>query len=126
MINENQKEKLLKAVNEASSQWKSCFNSGDAEGCAAQYELSAVMHAKPFGTFTGCDEIQNFWQKLIDDGFSDVDYIEPKIEIIDETSAVLTSKWQMNKANGIINKELWVLQSDGTVKLREDDFEALA
>ncbi len=30
----------------------------------------------------------------------------------------------MNKASGVIHKELWVLQPDGTAKLREDYFEA--
>ena len=115
---------MLKALNEGSERWKSSFNSGDAAGCAAQYEESAVMHARPFGTFTGREEIQSFWQKLIDDGFRDVDYIDSKIEIIDETSGILTSRWKMNKASGVIHKELWVLQADGTAKLREDDFEA--
>ena len=33
---------------------------------------------------------------------------------------------KMNKAQGVIHKELWVLQSDGTAKLREDDFEAMS
>ena len=124
MITENQRTNVLQALNKASEQWKSSFNSGDAAGCAAQYEQSAVMHARPFGTFTGREEIQSFWQKLIDDGFSDIDYIDPKIEIIDETSGILTSRWKMNKASGVIHKELWVLQADGTAKLREDDFEA--
>jgi len=120
----HKRENLLKAVNEASTRWKFAFNSGDATGCAAQYEESAIMYARPFGTFMGSNEIQKFWQKLIDDGFSGVEYIEPKIEIIDDTSAILTSKWKMNKATGVIHKELWVLQADGTAKLREDDFEA--
>jgi len=31
----------------------------------------------------------------------------------------------MNKAGGVIHKELWVLQEDGNAKLREDDFEAM-
>ena len=84
------------------------------------------MHARPFGTFTGTVEIQAFWQKLIDDGFKDVEYIEPKLEVIDESSALLTSGWKMNNASGVIHKELWVLQEDGSAKLREDDFEALA
>lgn len=44
--------------------------------------------------------------------------------MIDETSALLTSDWKMNKANGVIYKELWVMQEDGSAKLREDDFEA--
>jgi ketosteroid isomerase-like protein len=124
MNNKLQNSSLLDAVKDASTRWQTAFNSGDAAGCTAQYEPSATMQAIPFGTFTGSDEIQSFWQNLMDNGFSDVEYIEPKIEIIDETTAVLTSKWQMNKAHGVIHKELWVLQTDGTAKLREDHFEA--
>ena len=124
MTTTEQKTAVIDAVNKASAQWKSAFNSGDAAGCAAQYEKNAVMHARPFGTFTGSYEIQGFWQKLIDDGFSDVDYIDPKIEVVDGKSAILTSGWKMNKAGGVIHKELWILQADGTAKLREDDFEA--
>ena len=58
------------------------------------------------------------------DGLSDVNYINPEIEVIDESRAVLSSGWQMNKAKGVITKELWVLQHDGTMKLRIDEFEA--
>ncbi|MCK5818882.1 MAG: isochorismatase [Psychromonas sp.] len=114
---------VLDAIKAASKKWKNAFNSGDAAGCALQYEEDAVMNAKPFGTYTGAVEIQAFWQKLIDDGFSDVDYIEPNIKVIDAKSGLLTSRWKMNNAHGIITNELWVIQSDGTVKLREDDFE---
>lgn len=124
MINEQQKETLLAAVNRASTEWKSAFNAGDAVGCAAQYEANATMEAKPFGTFVGTDNIKYFWQKIIDDGFTNVEYLEPKIEVIDEKSAVLTAGWRMNKAKGIIHKELWVLQENGQAKLREDYFEA--
>ena len=121
----DQTEVIIKATEKASGQWKAAFNSGDAAGCAAQYEADAVMHARPFGTFTGTVEITAFWQKLIDDGFAEVEYIEPKLEAINGQEALLTSGWKMNKARGVIHKELWVLQEDGTVKLREDDFEAL-
>jgi len=124
MVNDEQQKVVFDAVNKASARWQSSFNSGNAEGCAAQYESTAVMHARPFGTFTGTADIQEFWQKLIDDGFNDVEYIEPRISVIDDKSAVLTSGWKMNKARGVIHKELWVLQEDGSAKLREDDFEA--
>ena len=124
MDTEKSESAVLDAVNAASARWKHAFNSGNAAGCAEQYEDDAVMKATPFGTFTGHAEIRAFWQKLIDDGFSDVDYINPKIEVIDATAAVLTSDWKMNKAFGVITKELWILQPDGTAKLREDDFEA--
>ena len=126
MPTDAQRNAVLNAVNEASSRWKTAFNSGDAAGCAAQYQETAVMHARPFGTFTGTAEIQGFWQNLIDDGFSDVTYINPKLEVIDPTSAVLTAEWKMNKASGVIHKELWVLESDGKARLREDDFEAVS
>jgi ketosteroid isomerase-like protein len=117
-------ERVLQAVKIASEQWKAAFNRGDYVGCAAQYEVDAVMNAMPFGQFKGREAIQGFWQQLVADGFSDVDYVEPNVEVIDGTSAVLTSGWKMNKAAGVITNELWVLQSDGTAKLREDDFEA--
>ena len=125
MLDNEQKAAVLAATQKASGQWKSAFNSGNAAGCAAQYEANAVMQARPFGTFTGTAEIQAFWQKLIDDGFADVEYIDPQIEVVDETSAILTSRWKMNKASGVIHQERWVLQADGTAKLREDDFEAM-
>ena len=123
MLTKEQKQTVLMAVNEASELWRSAFNAGNAAGCAAQYEEAAVMRAKPLGEFSGTAEIQVFWQKLIDDGFSDVEYLAPTIEVIDETSAVLTSGWKMNKAKGEIHRELWVLQDDGMAKLREDYFE---
>ena len=63
MISKEQKETVLNAVIAASAQWKLAFNSGDAAGCAAQYEKNAVMHAKPFGTFAGTAEIQGFLAK---------------------------------------------------------------
>ncbi len=124
MVTEERKDLILDAIKIASEQWKSAFNSGDAAGCAGQYEETAVMNAIPFGTFYGAVEIQGFWQKLIEDGFSNVEYVNPNIKVINDTSAVLTSGWKMNKASGVIHKELWVLQDNGVAKLREDEFEA--
>ena len=120
----SQHQNLMDAVKLASETWKNAFNTGNAAGCAAQYEADAVMVAKPFGTFTGTAEIQAFWEKLIGDGFRDVQYVEPEFEVVDESSVLLKSKWTMNKASGVIHKELWVLQPDGKALLREDEFEA--
>jgi len=83
------------------------------------------MVATPFGTFVGRAEIEAFWSDLIDGGFADVQYVDPKIAVIDDRSALLKSKWTMNKAHGVITRELWVVQADGTALLREDHFEAL-
>lgn len=120
------KDQLLEVVATASTTWKNAFNSQDAAGCAAQYEANAVMVAKPFGTFTGTTEIQGFWQKLMDDGFSDVEYVAPTVltPADDLKSVTLSSNWSMNKTKGVITKELWVIQEDGTAKLAEDHFEA--
>ncbi len=123
-MNEDQKNTVIAAVEAASTKWKNAFNAGDAARCASAYEENAVMNAKPFGTFTGRTEIEAFWAKLITDGFADVEYVEPKLEVRDKTSAILKSGWRMNNAHGVITNELWVLQEDGTALLREDDFEA--
>jgi len=123
-MNDEQKNVVLLAVKDASERWKHAFNTGDAAGCAAQYEVNAVMKAEPFGEFKGTEAIQAFWQKLVDDGFTDVEYLDPEIEVIDESSALLKSGWKMNNAKGVIHRELWVLQADGSAKLREDHFEA--
>jgi len=124
-MSEKQENKLLEAVGKAQMKWVDAFNAGDAIQCAQAYEEEAVMNAKPFGSFVGRAEIQDFWTARIADGLSDVKYIDPQIEIIDETSAILTSKWQMNNAHGVVTKELWVMQGDGIALLREDNFEAL-
>lgn len=125
MLSDEQKTAVLEATKTASERWQSAFNAGDAATCADQYEQTAIMHARPFGTFSGTAEIQAFWEQLIADGFTNVEYLNPHIEVIDSTRAILKSHWRMNKASGVIHKELWVLQEDGTVKLREDDFEAV-
>ncbi len=115
---------VIRAVERGSAAWVAAFNRGDASGCADAYEANAVMNALPFGTFLGYGEIESFWAQLIAGGYSDVEYIEPKIDVIDDTSAILSARWSMNKAHGVITKELWVLQDDGEAKLRQDDFEA--
>ena len=54
------------------------------------------MQADPFGTLEGVEAIQAFWQKLIQDGFSEVEYLDPKIEVQGVGAALLTSGWKMN------------------------------
>lgn len=83
----------MDAVAETSSKWKAAFNFGNATVCAAQYKPDAIMHARPFTTFTGTREISAFWQGLIDDGYADVDYVDPKLKVVDQSSVILTSLW---------------------------------
>ncbi|WP_299493888.1 isochorismatase [uncultured Shewanella sp.] len=116
---------LLAAVGEASQRWKQGFNSQNAKVCAQQYEVTATMHARPFGEFTGREQIEAFWQGLMEQGFDDVDYIEPQLEVLDDKTVQLRSQWQMNKAYGVIHKELWIMQADGCARLSHDDFEVL-
>ena len=118
-----QNEAVLAAVRAGSQKWQAAFNSGDAAGCASSYEENAVMNVTPFGTFTGRSDIESFWVKIIGDGFANVEYLDTEIKVIDEKTAILSSRWKMNKAHGVITKELWVIQPDGTALLREDDFE---
>ena len=82
------------------------------------------MRTEPFGQFACRKTIQEFWQNLVHEGYSDVEYIGPQFTIIDSSSALLKSGWKMNKASGVIHRELWMIQADGNAKLREDYFEA--
>lgn len=111
------------AVLTASNKWKEAFNSGDASKCAALYETNAVMNAEPLGIFIGRVQIQTFWKIMVKSGYKDLVHLDPKVEVIGEKSAILSCDWTMNKAWGVINSELWVIQSDGSVRLREGHFE---
>ncbi|WP_028304331.1 YybH family protein [Oceanospirillum maris] len=123
-------EQTLLACKAGIAAWQAAFNNQDAAGCAAQYEEDSVMHARPFGTFIGREAIQTFWQGIIDQGFSDVDYTD--IEwvtmnddscVLTDDSCVLTAKWTMNKAFGVVHHEQWRIQADGSALLAADDFE---
>ncbi|MCG7495661.1 nuclear transport factor 2 family protein [Vibrio sp. Of7-15] len=106
------------------SAWQQAFNSQNAQGCAEQYAEGTVMVAKPFGTFEGREQIQAFWQNLMDQGFNDVQYSETEWQPEGEDGYILTSKWTMNKAFGVVHKEHWKIQPDGKARLVYDEFEA--
>ncbi|OAN13717.1 isochorismatase [Photobacterium jeanii] len=107
------------------SAWQVAFNNQDASGCAAQYAEDAVMVAKPFGTFEGREAIQAFWQNIMDQGFHSVDYTNMQWQQDSEQGYILTSDWTMNKAFGVVHKELWEIQADGQSRLTYDEFEVL-
>ncbi len=117
-------EKVIEAAISGSEKWQASFNSGNSEACASCYEETAVMIATPFGEYVGKEKIKTFWEGLISQGYAEVEYIDREIEIVDEKSVIITAGWKMNKAKGVITKELWVLQDDGIALLREDHFEA--
>lgn len=114
---------LLRAVREASEAWKDAFNEGNAAGCAAQYAENAVMHARPFGTFTGREAIQAFWSDLISKGFAHVRYTDQEFDLRNDQSLVLKARWKMNNATGVIHSEVWELDGNGRALLIHDDFE---
>ncbi len=116
---------LEEAVQQASQEWQDAFNDGDANTCAEFYEDDAIMQAVPFGIYCDRETICVFWRQLIDEGYRELTYLNTYIKVINEQQAVLTANWCMNKASGVIHKEMWVLQQDGSVKLSEDHFEAL-
>ncbi|WP_299005373.1 SgcJ/EcaC family oxidoreductase [uncultured Shewanella sp.] len=111
------------AVAAASKAWKDAFNAGDAAAAAALYEEDAIMVVKPFGTYKGRQAIQSFWENIIENGYKDVIYSNTNTRILDNNSARVSSDWRMNNAQGVITNELWVIQADGTARLKEDHFE---
>ncbi len=114
---------ILSACKAGIAAWQKAFNNQDAQGCAEQYQLDCTMHARPFGTFEGKEAIQAFWQDIISKGFKDVAYDDVKWEPIGNNGYLLSSKWTMNKAYGVVHKEHWVVGDDGLAKLASDDFE---
>lgn len=118
---------ILIACKTGIARWQQAFNTQNAAGCAAQYEENTIMEAKPFGTFTGREEIQAFWQNIMDQGYCDVAYSDVNWQQVDqnneESGYLLTSSWTMNKAFGVVHKEHWVVQADGKARLVSDYFE---
>ncbi len=115
--------KILQACKKGIADWQAAFNSQDAAGCAAQYDESCTMTARPFGEFTGKDDIQAFWQGIIDQGFKDVAYSDVTWVAEGDNGYILTSSWTMNKAYGVVHREHWVVAADGLARLISDEFE---
>jgi len=113
---------ILNACKKGISDWQTAFNKQDAKGCAAQYQENCVMTAKPFGVFEGRQAIEDFWQGIMNQGFKEVDYTHVNWEAEGE-GYILTSHWTMNKAFGVVHKELWVVEEDGHARLASDEFE---
>lgn len=113
----------LEACQQGIEAWKTAFNQQNAEGCAAQYTEDCTMIAKPIGEFKGREAIRACWQNIIDQGFSGVEYSDVLWTKEGEDGYLLTSSWTMNKAFGVVHKEHWKLQADGTAKLVYDEFE---
>ncbi|MBU2896236.1 hypothetical protein [Vibrio hepatarius] len=124
-ISDIQREKVILAVKKASEGWKEAFNRGDARAAARFYETNSVTTAIPFGIYMGQEAAEGLWEHIINSGYKHVEYKNAKIEVIDTNAAVLSASWEMNKAYGIITKELWVLQGDDSAKLRVDNFEVV-
>ncbi|PSV22123.1 isochorismatase [Photobacterium leiognathi subsp. mandapamensis] len=114
---------VLEACKAGLQAWQNAFNRQDAKGCAEQYNEACVMEARPFGIFEGRDAIENFWQGIIDQGFNDVNYTDVTWDPAGDNGFILSAKWTMNKAFGVVHKELWAMQSDGSAKLVSDCFE---
>lgn len=124
-VNTIEQNAVLEACKQGIKAWQTAFNQQDAQGCAAQYQESCTMHARPFGEFTGREAIQAFWQDIMDKGFKDVDYTEVEWQPHGDDAFILSAKWTMNQAFGVVHKEVWQIDVDGKARLASDDFEVL-
>lgn len=116
---------VLIACEKGIEDWKTAFNNQDAKGCAEQYSANCVMHARPFGTFEGRAHIQEFWQDIMDKGFKEVAYTDVEWLAHGENAYILSAKWTMNQAFGVVHREVWQVGEDGKARLVSDDFEVL-
>ena len=116
---------VLDICKEGSKNWMLAFNSQDEAGCASHYNENSILEARPFGKFNGRKEIQAFWKNIIDQGFSDVEYTDSKWQESKDGGYLLSSKWSMNNAFGVVTSEHWVVEPDGKARLIYDEFEVL-
>ncbi len=115
-------EKVEKQVLNASNNWISNFNKGNTVEIANAYTEDAIMVAKPFGTFTGRNAIDQFWTPFIQSGATDLKYTNTHVKIINDQEAIISSDWSMNVGKGVITNETWV-KTEGIWKLKHDHFE---
>ena len=115
--------KIETEVLERSKQWVHDFNKGNVKACVEAYTATAVMNAKPLGTFIGIDQIEGFWRPFIESGAGGLEYSNVVLAVEDERTVLLTADWKMNIGRGIITQERWVKQADGNWLLEYDDFE---
>lgn len=121
--------KIVKEVELTSKKWADAFNSEAVKGKAKKiyeaYKNDAILQSLPieFGNATGKDNIRKYWQTVIDSGAKDLIYINRKILVVDESTALLSASWTMNKFKGIITMEKWVKKGSKWF-LAEDNFEA--
>lgn len=108
----------------ASKDWISNFNQGNAIACVQGYDTTAIMSAMPFGIKTGSKEIAEFWTPFIQSGATNLIYTDVRIEVANETTAFLSANWSMNVGRGIIFQEKWEL-IEGKWLLTYDDFKVL-
>ncbi len=105
--------------------WADAFNQGDAVGCAKIYADDAELHAEPIAQVTGRANIQKFWQQIIEQGHTKVRYLDPKVELVSNDRAILSSPWSMNLARGMIHREEWQREKDNVWRLKHDHFEIM-
>ncbi len=115
-------DKVKQEVLERSGKFIASFNDGDVDACIGAYKSDAVMNAKPFGTFTGIEEIDAFWRPFMATGPGELEYSNVELDVIDQNTVHLSADWKMNVGRGIITKERWVRMPEGWF-LEQDDFE---
>jgi ketosteroid isomerase-like protein len=115
---------LLTAL-KASHAWVAAFNRGELDYCADTYTPSALLEAKPFGTYAGREAIRSFWLELMSKGAKELNYECIKAEQLDAQTVLLSASWTMNIGGGVITLERWE-DHNGQWMLAEDRFEVLS
>ena len=108
----------------AATGWAAAFNAGKAKACSSFYAENAMMRPEPMEPVEGRPAIAAFWEGLIENGYKNVRYLDPQVEMLSETRARLSSPWCMNRARGMIHEELWD-KVDGVWNIAKDHFEIM-
>ena len=119
----NEEEKIRNQIKQASKLWRGGFNRKDVEYCSYMYTNDAVMHARPFGSYIGRDQIYEFWRGMIQRGAADLEYKNVHITVLSPNKAQLSATWSMNIGEGFVTSEIWIFKQDQFMwLLKENDF----
>ncbi|WP_186644849.1 alpha/beta fold hydrolase [Fluviispira vulneris] len=128
-VAKNTELKVTKDIIAATDNWERGFNL-DAENKIAKntisvYSEDAILQSIPvsFGNAEGKGNIQKYWQTVLNTGANNMKYLDRKVIVVDENTALLSSPWSMNKFKGIITLEKWIKKNNNWT-LVEDNFEA--
>ena len=106
--------------------WIANFNTGDVTACVCRLYAQRHHAGHTVGNVFGPgSDRRAFGGPSWLQGLGNWSYDNIRLEVVDESTVLLSADWRMNVGRGVITMEKWVKQSDGNWLLEQDDFEVV-